>query len=284
LSPHCASKDGIHEFIQRHEDYQYFELRIYDENGLLGLIEITPESLNALRDYAKNQKGANKLPFAKYSEVVEMTSFVDAIKNNPEVKSFLMKLGETINDNAAASLLYQLINSPDAMLQLHYTSRVTDEDSEAQAIVEAKMRSLIVDYRINVEKSNEPLEKLALIVIFIRDCAQLHPFHDANGRVLCMLLLNFLLIKEGFPLALLHDSNAFNFCTVNELLVEVIKGFENTFDLIENANAFKKQTDQITELLKSKQIYKPLLDYFENVIAIEEKMRRPELDARVEKK
>jgi hypothetical protein len=68
---------------------------------------------------------------------------------------------------------------------------------------------------------------------FIKNFSQLHPFEDCNTRTFCMLLLNHLLMKNGFPPAILDDPNRFEFYSINEILHEVIQGMENTMALLQ---------------------------------------------------
>ncbi|MFZ2314960.1 MAG: hypothetical protein WAW86_04780 [Gammaproteobacteria bacterium] len=53
-------------------------------------------------------------------------------------------------------------------------------------------------------------DKLILIGKTIERLERIHPFKDANGRVFVNLLLNYLLLEEGFPPATLFEPNVFD--------------------------------------------------------------------------
>ena len=53
-----------------------------------------------------------------------------------------------------------------------------------------------------------------------------------------MLFINYLLLREGFPLAILDNSNYFNLYSADELLRETVKGMANTMELIEKGELF----------------------------------------------
>lgn len=108
-----------------------------------------------------------------------------------------------------------------------------------------KMHQFILDYQKAIGELTSPLEKLTSIVTFIRDCEQLHPFCDANCRTFCMLLLNYLLITNGFPLAIQYDPNRFDAYSIKELTQEVIHGMMRTFELLEKKCLFEVTTSNI---------------------------------------
>jgi hypothetical protein len=106
------------------------------------------------------------------------------------------------------------------------------QNSQVKKYIEEIMTHLLIEFYTNMQKKPiTPIEKLKLIISLVRDMEQLHPFPDANCRTLCMLYLNDLLITNGFPPAILRDSNRFDGCTIDELLKDVIEGMRNTLDI-----------------------------------------------------
>lgn len=275
LTPQCASKGGVAAFLKNKKDYQYLELRVVEDAKVVGAIEISNESLKLIQEYASDDfehrlVGArSEVKFAEYCHSPDAkAAFIKKIKEDAQLNKQILKLGET--PDKAMDELYKIIRaSGDGRLQLCYVCRIA-----ADEIVNELSRQ-IGEYQAAILQATKPIDKIKAIAKFVVDSELLHPFHDANGRIFCMLVINFLLLEQGFPLSLLEDSNRFNFYTIDELTDEIIKGFENTFELIEKGVIFNISTADIITLLQSKPEFKNLFDYFKGVVAIEEKGRRP---------
>lgn len=75
--------------------------------------------------------------------------------------------------------------------------------------------------------------KITAIVSAVQELEQMHPFQDANCRTFCLVLLNSLLMQQGYDPAIIDDPNKFDGFSVEEL-VEVVKcGMQETRKLVE---------------------------------------------------
>ena len=72
-------------------------------------------------------------------------------------------------------------------------------------------------------------QKLEIIGNTIQQLERIHPFIDCNGRAIVNLLLNFLLIKEGFPPATFFEPNVFD--AFGHLVDVIKKGIANTIEI-----------------------------------------------------
>jgi hypothetical protein len=142
---------------------------------------------------------------------------------------------------------------------------------------------LIEKYNITVEQATSPREKLKVIVQFIMECEQSHPYVDGNGRTFCTLLLNFLLIKQGFPAVILEDPNRFDRFDTNSLVDDVINGMQRTLTLAMEKTLYKISTEDFLKYYGChdqatfKQCCQKLKKYFEvpkeNKLTSESKQR-----------
>jgi hypothetical protein len=137
--------------------------------------------------------------------------------------------------------------------------------------LEQEVEAYILNYQSKIKTIISPLEKIRCIAEVIQDLEQKHPFDDVNCRTICMLTLNHLLLQNGFPLAILKDANRFDAYSIDELIEEIIKGMENTFELIETGRLFGISTDEIINYLKSDSKFAYRLAQFEKLTAGEEK-------------
>lgn len=171
-----------------------------------------------------------------------------------------------IRNDTLATEIYKVISKG---YQIRLDSRGNCSARKMNELLNQTMKEMVSDYNVQIKKANEPEEKIRVIVTFIRDCVQLHPFTDANCRVFCMLLLNHLLIKNGLPLAILDDPNKFGMHSIDELTQTVIKGMYNTFYLLKHRKLFgvhtKTMLDTNATLLEKK--------YFAKVVSTEEHNR-----------
>ncbi|MFZ2315229.1 MAG: Fic family protein [Gammaproteobacteria bacterium] len=76
--------------------------------------------------------------------------------------------------------------------------------------IEELVAKTLEHYNQAITSTQSDEEKLVLIGKTIESLERIHPFYDANGRVFVNLLLNYLLVEEGFPLATLFEPNVFD--------------------------------------------------------------------------
>lgn len=77
-------------------------------------------------------------------------------------------------------------------------------------LIEFLLKKTIDNYNDRLPALTTDSEKLVLIGETIEACERIHPFSDANGRTFVNLLLNYLLMQEGFPPATLFEPNVYD--------------------------------------------------------------------------
>ena len=204
---------------------------IYGENLTIdGLTEL----LNKI-EQGSNQYPNYLLTIESFDEKIHIDRFTIAqykmqfkCKNNAEFSNFFYKT---------------YIQSQEAQL----ISRILSEDThEVQHIVTGVMSELIKKYESEIAVPKKPIDKLRCIITFIRDCEQLHPFIDGNTRTFSMLLCGYLMMKNGFPFPIWENPNRFIGFSIEELLLEAIKGAENTLAIANGKkDLYGITTDQI---------------------------------------
>lgn len=72
--------------------------------------------------------------------------------------------------------------------------------------INAKLVEAEIDNLIKWYNSNKRLHPLELAPVFHCNFERIHPFFDGNGRI-GRLLLNFILMKKGFPMIIIQNKN-----------------------------------------------------------------------------
>ena len=106
---------------------------------------------------------------------------------------------------------------------------------KASPAFDKKIKDLIANYNQHIQSVSAD-EKLKLIIETVTDFERLHPFYDANIRTFGILLLNRLLIQNGFPPATQADPNRLDGYSKDQLLQEIKKSIENTEKLLSGEN------------------------------------------------
>lgn len=161
-----------------------------------------------------------------------------------EIPGYLIAMYHTFN----LALTRQKKLSLDFIFELHQTAMNTVKNTNYE-LTPANTK-IIKSYNTLMPKLSLSIDKLHCIVKTIRDLKQLHMFVDGNCRTFCMLLLQHLLINNGFPFCILSDPNRFDTCSLDELAISVLEGMENYFNLIRDGELFDVKTDHILELLE----------------------------------
>ncbi len=270
------TKDGIEEILKNNRSYNYFKIDIGKNDSLcifstlIDEMRNSKETLDSIGNRLNNFKNDDELELLLKNEVKEfitrycigdLDSSIDIYNIYKEVDS----LSKTKNDQEAAECIYKLIKRG------NYPSHfVSEQNDNVRETLQFDMEEIINSYSKTLKTAGDnPFKILWAIIEFIQNCEQLHPFLDANCRTFCMLLLNNLLMRHGFPPAILKDPNNFDGHSVSELLDQVLQGMENSFKLIEEHTLYNVKTDDILNFLTSKPYLKDLVEYFENTIDIE---------------
>ena len=77
--------------------------------------------------------------------------------------------------------------------------------------------------------------KISAIVSAIQELEQIHPFQDANCRTFCFVLLNSILMQQGYDPAIIDDPNKFDGFSVEELVETVKLGMQETCKLVDDS-------------------------------------------------
>ncbi len=97
---------------------------------------------------------------------------------------------------------------------------------------EQKVEQIIEQYHAAIDEAT-PLEVFRAILVMVQSLEQLHPFKDGNLRTFTMLM-NRELVNHGFTPSLMDDPNRIDGHSIEELMVEVLKGMNNFIALKEN--------------------------------------------------
>lgn len=112
---------------------------------------------------------------------------------------------------------------------------------------------------VDVEQRNEAV--LAAMVDFIYKLAILHPFGDANGRTFVNVLLNRLLIQNGFLPATFENPNVFFGHSKKQIILKVKEAIQNTKKIIDGEEKiFGFRSSEIPK--KMRVLYPPMIANF----------------------
>lgn len=114
-----------------------------------------------------------------------------------------------------------------------YFAPTTDEiDDLIQSVIDNYNNKILSD-----EIQNDTDKVLQLIGETIQSLNRIHPFPDANGRTFANLLLNRMLLQNGFPPATFYDPNLLDVFTGNHVGV-LKRAILNTLDVYEGKDIF----------------------------------------------
>jgi prophage maintenance system killer protein len=150
------------------------------------------------------------------------------------------------------------------ILLLHHVNDGKINGSNVTNIMASRMKQYIANYNLSIIEEKTPYENLKLIVSFIQNCERLHPFFDGNTRTFSMLLMNYLLIQNGFPLTIRDNPNCSYAHTLDQLCEDVMKGMEKCLDLAVGVSPYRVQTSDIFKKLND-----PEKKYFDKTKTIE---------------
>jgi hypothetical protein len=98
------------------------------------------------------------------------------------------------------------------------------------------LEGIVTSYNEEIKRAQTSDEKLRVIVKHVQDIEQLHPFQDGNLRT-CILLLQRLLIQNGFLPVMLEEPNIFDAYDLDTLIEEVKIGMQNTQTILDDPKA-----------------------------------------------
>lgn len=192
-------------------------------------------------DFVKNVSASDILLHLKQFTHDELVDEINSLHSRLRdyFVEFIFKLGNTKTTREAAACLFDFLNN-EHEIRVIVASKHPNKYTTESLIVTTN--NYIAIYRHEMQAAKTKMQQLIAIVRFIHSCDQLHPFDDANTRTFCMLLLNHLLMKNGFPFTILENPNHFDCLSLSELLVKTIEGMENVFKLIKQHSLFNITT------------------------------------------
>tara|TARA_R110002110_G_C13469647_1_gene720043 strand:+ start:25824 stop:26849 length:1026 start_codon:yes stop_codon:yes gene_type:complete len=104
------------------------------------------------------------------------------------------------------------------------------DDQESITLTETKIdvatlvAEAIQTYHESITKAESKNEALDCIIDCVQTLEQIHPFKDANCRVLVSIILNKLLLQNGCPPTMINDLNCFDLFDRDALVKEVVQG------------------------------------------------------------
>ena len=116
----------------------------------------------------------------------------------------------------------------------HSLKEFYETKHKIQLQVIEKFDEIINRYNQDIKTAKTDDEKLAVITLVSRELELLHPFPDGNARTFSCILLNQLLMFNGFPPAINENPNLDNEVSHKEWIKEVKKGIDRTLMLIKN--------------------------------------------------
>ncbi|WP_115711750.1 ankyrin repeat domain-containing protein [Legionella sainthelensi] len=248
---------GLKKAMQDIDDKTISEQLIKDMHAALS-INVKGEIIEELKpgDF-KQRENQFTIYFEKKRVTVKgLKDFLDKLENK--------KFGDNREDNDSAILLYFKNKNQNTPLFCENFAKVkakyhlTSNEELAQFIldncigynysapwpnyIKRLLSDAVGEYNSELTKlydnstNPNPDVILALIGKTIETCEQIHPFLDANGRTFVNLLLNRLLIQNGFPPATFFQPNLFD---AHDYHVEVLKrAMLNTLEIYKGQNVF----------------------------------------------
>lgn len=252
-----SSVDGITEMLDRKYKVHNFMVSVKDKSSKARFKMILNHQ--TIHELKKNHIIPEVIRY--YSDGLFNNSSLDP-DNNPlddVLLELVSKIAGTKTNKALAELIYSLINRTYVFPKDTYICVInyaySSPDIETQLFYESTLQLLIEDYYDNLKRAKSDLGRLRVIVTFIQRCEQLHPFGDMNCRLFCMIILNDLLSKNGFPYVIQPDPNRFDLYSIDELIDDMITGMKKTFELLEKNIVNGVDTEHLLKALESSPRY-----------------------------
>lgn len=108
------------------------------------------------------------------------------------------------------------------------SSNLTTDDDLKKTI-----NAVLLDYETDVKEAEKNEDKIRLAIVkMVQNIERIHPFTDANGRTLDMLLLNRELIRHGQNPTLMDDPNNIDYLDTKTIAMFVKIGQQRYEDLV----------------------------------------------------
>jgi hypothetical protein len=226
MSTETVTKNGIVELletIRQQKEASDFLILGLGSNAINKHISIVPDSVNSLCG----------------SEVTSSTKSIFNFKDRTDNNGFCVHLNPLHNRD----VIKKIFTNNTSISSTYYVNEDKGGELDVRAVMEKRMRELLESYHHST--ASTPFEKLLEIIKFIRNCERLHPFTDGNTRTFSMLLLNHLLIKNGFPCVIRDEPNKIYAVTIEELCLDVLRGMQRTLDLAAGLSPYRIRTKRL---------------------------------------
>ncbi|MFZ7261221.1 Fic family protein [Avibacterium avium] len=198
------------ENLQAHFNLKY--------NQSSNAIEGNQLTLNETRVLLEKGITAKGKPFKDHLDIINHKSAIDYLMD-------IVRKNETLSEKNILEFNYLLLKGTK---DEYYAGKirnapVTIEGSEhippQPYLVQSRLDNMIITYNDRIANANND-EKINLIANLHAEFVNIHPFTDGNGRT-GRLLMNFELLKHGYPLSIIPDSERMEYY---EALSEYDKG------------------------------------------------------------
>ncbi|KTC76006.1 ankyrin repeat-containing protein [Legionella birminghamensis] len=252
------SEQGIKEFVEEllseHSSKQ--DIYLHASCGGSEGFNFTRAFFKDMEDILKNQTTRDIEHFKQYC-----TGDNDHEKNMSfrYLKPYLNNLLTCQSIDEVISIVHTCLKKSDFRYMQSY------QPNDTQATLERTMQQFISKCDFSLSQATTPLQKLETIIDFIQSCEQLHPFSDGNTRTFSMLLLNYLLVKNGMPPTILTDPNNIILGTKQSLITDVVSGMKRFITLVNEKKLYGFNTNEFIDFISHKPSLLPRLQYFINI-------------------
>ncbi len=246
----------VKQIIEQNHSHLSIHLTISDPELQTNIARfpINQESMHVMREYLADEKNKQEIDSESYRLAMEL----------------LTKLSVTTNATELAHCLWELITNPSPG---HTFALESFQPDKPHYTLTKTMERFLEIYNLAISAATTPLDKLHAIIRVVQASERLHPFKDANTRTFSMLILNHLLLRNGFPPAILLNPNQMGTSSDLEALELVLDGMENTLKLAKGEKLFSVDTSEILNFLQSHDYLADKFSYFNEVISIEQNSR-----------
>lgn len=229
---------GLHGVAYHKQDAHFIGKFVEESRFSITLKDITQDGLAELIEHIRLKKTPTRFLELIYPANEDINDLGDlnpnAYAKYPEMDPLgHFKLDENKTSSELAERMLQLMKKREKLVFLR-TSTIDQVFNQINEYIETYHQEIS-------EAKDDNEKKLAAIVKLIHYMHIYHPFGDGNGRTFIFILLNKLLIMNGFTPSIVQDPALFSCWSVSELVKEVKEG-QLLFKSICDANIENKDT------------------------------------------
>lgn len=230
LNKDKVSTAGLTQFI---EQYEY------------ALATGHPEHAGALLLRTNFDSPVPYVPLQKEVKAVAGFAFNNVTYHEKTFINFVKTDDPTLSEEAARQKASTLSPEQKAkLIQKTYETLATDQNNDPgycyvapeHDVVNEALALIVESYNKSITTCTTNQARLETIAKHTQHFERLHPFDDANGRTFVNCLLNWMLLREGFPPATFKDPNVFDLFSVAEITEKIKTAINDSQQLIKNPN------------------------------------------------